>query len=367
MSYYSTTAPSQNSDESRRIHILGTGNIGALVAHTLAGLPEQIRPRITLLLHRKSLLDAWRKRGEKLDVLRYEDGASQPRSGIDVELVEPDSNGGSKNSDSAEGNPAIRHLIVSVKAPQTVSALRAIKDRLGPASTILFLQNGMGSPDEAAEKLFPALDTRPRFMQGIVLPGAFMIEPFVVRHAALGDIPMSVLPRRDDSDNEIIDSSRYLMDTLTQAPVLGAKEVEYTELLQRQLEKLTANAIANPLTAILNEANHVLVHPHMQPLIRSLLAETALIIRSLPELQSVPGAQERFATKRLEDRILPYLDQVKQNISSMCQDLRAGKKTEIEYINGYLVKRAREIGVPCELNATLLQMVLTKQAVVTKS
>lgn len=355
---YSTMRSSTTTEESspRRIHVLGTGNIGATVAHALAGLPDPIRPRLTLLLHRKSLLDAWRKRGEKLDVLRYEDGASQPRGGIDVELVEQQP---SENAASA-GNDKIDHLIVSVKAAQTVSALRPIKDRLGPDSTILFLQNGLGSSDEAAEKLFPTLDTRPRFMQGIVLTGAWTIEPFVVRQASPGTIFLGILPRSDK--NDVVESSRYLSRTLTQAEVLGAKEVEYTDLLQRQLEKLVANCIANPLTAILNENNHILVQAEMQPVIRSLIAECARIIRALPELQGVPGAQERFATQALEERLLAYLPQVQHNISSMCQDIRAGKKTEIEYINGYLVKRAKELGVPCDLNAMLLQMVLTKDA-----
>jgi 2-dehydropantoate 2-reductase len=41
----------------RRIHILGTGSIGKLVAHSLRGIANP--PPITLLLHRKNLLQAW--------------------------------------------------------------------------------------------------------------------------------------------------------------------------------------------------------------------------------------------------------------------------------------------------------------------
>lgn len=358
----------------RRIYILGTGNIGTIVAHSLASLPDSIRPRITLLLHRKSLLDAWRKRGETLDVLRYEDGASQPRGGIDVELVEPESSHESSPSAREVEQPQepIRHLIVSVLASQTIGALSPIKHRLDPTSTILFLQNGMGSPDEAAEQLFPTLDTRPHFMQGIVLPGGWTFEPFVVRHAARGNLPVGTIPRRGlRADDQVhntntesgTDSSRYLIDTLSKTPILAAEEVDYTELFQRQLEKLAINIVANPLTAILNESNAVLQQPPLAPVIRALVVETASIIRALPELKSVPGAQERFAVQRLEDRVMGYLIGVQGNTTSMCQHLRAGKKTEIQYINGYLVKRAREIGVPCELNAMLQQLILTKEAV----
>lgn len=378
LSTTSTAASSKSSNVSsqRRIYILGTGNIGTIVAHSLADLPDSIRPRITLLLHRKSLLDAWRMRGETIDLLRYEDGASQPRGGIDVELVVPESSHESSPLSASEiehPQDPIRHLIVSVLASQTIAALAPIKHRLHPTSTILFLQNGMGSHDEAAEKLFPSLDTRPHFMQGIVLPGGWTLEPFVVRHAAKGNLHVGTIPCRglfgadyqvDNTKTENgTESSCYLIDTLSKSPILAAEEVDYAELFQRQLEKLAINIVANPLTAILNESNAVLQQLPLAPVIRALIVETASIIRALPELQSVPGAQERFAAQRLEDRVMGYLVKVQANTTSMCQHLRAGKKTEIEYINGYLVKRARGIGVPCELNAMLQQLIVTKEAI----
>jgi 2-dehydropantoate 2-reductase len=305
-------------------------------------------------------------------MLRYGDGVSQPRGGIDVELVEPDSTAEGGYA-SGEHQGPIRHLIVSVLASQTIRALAPIKHRLDPKSTVLFLQNGMGSPEEAARKFFPNAGGLPYFMQGIVLPGGWTLEPFVVQHAARGTLPVGKIPRQklvgsesaveETSATEGVESSRYLIDILSQSPILAAKEVDYTELVQQQLEKLAINIVANPLTGILNESNAVLQQPALAPLIRALVEETASIIRALPELKSVPSAQERFSAQRLEDRVMGYLGGVQANTTSMCQHLRAGKKTEVEYINGYMVQRAREIGAPCVLNSALRQLVLTKEAV----
>jgi len=373
----STISPSNsNVSNQQRVYILGTGNIGTIVAHSLASLPDSIRPRITLILHRKSLLDAWKRRGETIDMLRYEDGVSQPRGGIDVELVEPESSQETSRPagrETPQSQEPIRHLILSVLASQTTSALAPIKHRLDQNSTVLFLQNGMGSPNEAAEKIFPSLDTRPHFLQGIVLPGGWTLEPFVVRHAAKGNLPVGTIPRSeqwkaedqidnkaDESGNE---SSRYIIDILSKPPVLAAEEVDYTELFQRQLEKLAINIVANPLTAILNESNAVLLQPPLLPTIQALIGETAAIIRALAQLKGITGSRERFSARTLESRVMGYLVRVPENTTSMCQHLRAGKKTEIEYINGYLVKRAREMGVPCELNSMLYQLILTKEAI----
>jgi 2-dehydropantoate 2-reductase len=310
---------------------------------------------------------------------------------MDVELVEPESSHEpvslSRGLDSIEtsspsaenverSSEPIRHLIVSVRASQTVDALLPIRDRLDRASAVLVLQNGLGSVAEVAEKLFPALETRPQFMQGIVLPGGWMPEPFVVRHAALGNIPMGIVPRRggrtalsltsDAMIENAADSTRYLIETLSRAPIIAAEVVQYTELFQRQLEKLVINVVANPLTAILNKSNNVFDEPALRPLIRSLVEETASIIRALPELRGVHGVEDRFRARKLEERVMSYLGQAKGNTTSMCQHLRARKKTEIDYINGYLVKRAQEMNVPCGINAMLVQLILTKEAVQTR-
>lgn len=45
------------------------------------------------------------------------------------------------------------------------------------------------------------------------------------------------------------------------------------------------------------------------------------------------------------------------NVSSMLQDVRAGRATEIQYIAGYLVRRARQAGVGCGILERLVEMV----------
>ena len=49
-----------------------------------------------------------------------------------------------------------------------------------------------------------------------------------------------------------------------------------------------------------------------------------------------------------------------ENSSSMREDIRKGRATEVEYINGYVVKRGEEMGVKCVLNYMLMQLVLGK-------
>ena len=68
----------------RRIHILGTGSIGKLVAHSLKGIAKP--PPITLILHRYGLLKAWEEGNKQITI--HDDGYDVPRGGFDVELMQ---------------------------------------------------------------------------------------------------------------------------------------------------------------------------------------------------------------------------------------------------------------------------------------
>jgi 2-dehydropantoate 2-reductase len=55
--------------------------------------------------------------------------------------------------------------------------------------------------------------------------------------------------------------------------------------------------------------------------------------------------------------VLDVAEKTAKNTSSMLQDVRAGRTTEIDYINGYIIRRGRELGIECINNKRLVQLV----------
>ncbi|KAF2723680.1 hypothetical protein K431DRAFT_310774 [Polychaeton citri CBS 116435] len=297
-----------------------------------------------------------------------------------------------------ETEKPIHNLIVSVKTPFTVSALSSVRHRLSRDSTIVFLQNGMGVIEEINEKLFPDESNRPSYIQGIITHGANVPQevsqrdPFYVVHAGQGTIALGLLPRittveasssagspantpspyvsqASHSPNEEEGerwpfSARHLLRTLTRSPILCAAGLSPNELLQQQLEKLAVNSIMNPLTALMDARNGALLYNFpLTRTMRLLLAETSLIIRSLPELQGVVNVQHRFSPERLETLVVGVSNRTAQNISSMLADIRAGRATEIEYINGYIVRRGEELGIKAVVNYGIMNAVIGKSLI----
>ena len=341
----------------QRIYFLGLGAIGKLIAHSFTDIPEA--PPMTLLFRDGPARDAWIARGSKIELIR--NGISDIHPGFDAELAR-----GSEQRDDI-ANP-IENLIVATKATFLVAALYSVKHRLRPSSTIVFLQNGMGWIEEVNEKVFPDIDSRPNYVIGIVSHAAVNKSPSSMEHIAIGNIALVALakiPLEDDDPLKspvtlLQPSTRYLMRTLTRTPLLGAIAMPPEELLQVQLEKLANNCIINPLTAILNCKNGDLLHNRAFRLVRLLLAEISLVIRAMPELESIPDKENRFRPASLERNLTSLIVATAKNRSSMLQDLSKGRLTEIDYLNGYIFRRGEELGIRCMVNYTVMSLLRAK-------
>lgn len=281
-----------------------------------------------------------------------------------------------------ESQEPIQNLIVTVKAYATVSAISAIKHRLSRDSTITFLQNGMGQTDEVSRKLFPDEESRPSYIQGLISHDVSSPNPFVVCHNDTGTIQLGLIPRPDGlatpnpspaMDDDITQdppsawakSARYILRTIMRAPSLCAFGLSPQDIQTAQLEKLAIDCLIKPLTAALDIRNGGLLQNfHLRRTVRLLLSEISLIIRSLPELQSLPGLQMRFAPDRLEDMAMRVAALTNDDTSSMLADVRRGNQTEIGFLNGYIVRRGEQMGVRPVMNYMIMSMVRGKLAIV---
>lgn len=362
---------------SSRIHILGVGNVGTFVAHSLADVPS--RPPITLLLHNTRVYETWKENRARISVVK--NGTVELRYGYDINVFRDATwhslpTGKGTLSEHLD-DEIIDSLIVSVKATQTVRALMSVKHRLTPDSTILFLQNGMGIIEQVNEKVWPDPETRPNYLMGTTSHGVYRLRPFNVVHNGMGttivgipnsDAQSTIPPQNTENDtnsvpisNDSPPTTRHLIHTLTRAPALAAVNFNHSELLQQRLEKLAINAVINPLTVMLDCTNGELLYNFfLSRVMRLLLIEISTVICAMPELQGVPGVQARFAPERLRTLVIGVARKTASNTSSMLNDIQYGNTTEINFINNYIVQRGEELGIKCALNYMMVQLVLGK-------
>lgn len=342
-----------------RVHILGLGSIGTFAAHCLAAITS--RPPITLLLHRHSLVDNFTRNGRSIQ-LKTNDGLTDKQTGFDIEFL--DKGLWYRKHDSAEPatatNSHIKHLLVCTKTIQTVEALRPLAHRLSSTSTIVILQNGCGIVDELNRTLFRKENERPNYVLGVTSHGVGFDAPFQVTHTGSSAAFFGPVPRVENGSQRSEDPHQYLTNLLCQSTRLNAKALDFVNIFQAQLEKLTVNAFCNPLCGLNSAPNKFLLS--LPATRRAILSEISAVFLALPELRGEAKLAERFGVDRLEEMVKGVLHRTAETTCSMVWDLRAGRRTEIDFINGYWCRRGRELGISTPVNDMLLEMVKAKES-----
>lgn len=292
------------------IAIIGTGAMACLFGAKLAPLTDVI------------LIGAWKEGIEALaqNGIRLVEGEAETR--VPVRAL------GRPNNVQADV------ALVLVKSYQTERAAQWAAQVLGPGGIALTLQNGLGN----LEKLAAAVGAE-RAALGVSMQGATLLGPAHVRHGGNGPTTLAIMPATEPR-------LRRIADLFQQAGF----ETHLTDDVRGLMwGKLVINVAINALTAILRVPNGALAE---QPDARAIMAAAA------GEAAQVAEALEI---------ILPYADPVARavqvaqmtaaNRSSMLQDILRGTPTEVEAINGAIVKIARELGISTPVNETLWRLV----------
>jgi 2-dehydropantoate 2-reductase len=212
----------------------------------------------------------------------------------------------------APGTPITR-LIVATKAHQTLEALQPCRPFVAPGSLLLLLQNGLGS-QQAAATLF----TDSQVFCGVSTEGAYRRGPWHVVHAGRGRTVVGSLRAEDTPDD--------LVGELGNIPLALFPTSDIHTALW---EKLAINAVINPLTALLRCRNgELLTLPAAVERLPRVEAEVARVL----EIAGHPAL-----ARALHARVRQVIDGTRDNYSSMYQDVAAGRRTEIDFITGYLL------------------------------
>lgn len=223
-------------------------------------------------------------------------------------------------------------LLVTVKAYQVEAALEPLLPKLHPDCRILLLHNGLGPHQSLAAKL----NGRPLSL-GTTSQGALKLSSNHIRQTGsgltqIGDLIGAPMPEA--------------MKTALLNAIPGSQWSD--TILEALWQKLAVNAVINPLTAIHRVNNGALAAPEFEGTICAILDE-------LLQVAKQEGISLTFDT--LHARVKEVIRLTAANYSSMYQDLKHGRKTEIDYINGYLQQRAEQYGLTLPINSELVAQI----------
>jgi 2-dehydropantoate 2-reductase len=224
-------------------------------------------------------------------------------------------------------------IVLTTKVPDGAAALRPIAPLVRDDTTILCLQNGIGSERIARA----ALGDRGIVLRGITQFGAIFKSAGVIQFMAPG---YTLIERHERSARLAGILSGAGLDCRV-SPDIG------TDVWH----KLVVNCVVNPITAILGCEVGGIANPQLEPLKRLVIDECIAVAASEGMTFAVDFMQE------IDDFFRPS-----HNIASMLQDLRRGRPTEIDYMNNAVAALGAQHGVQCPVNGALSAIIKAMEA-----
>ncbi|MDW5562278.1 MAG: 2-dehydropantoate 2-reductase [Methanomassiliicoccus sp.] len=291
-----------------RIVVFGAGGVGSLLGGLLS-----TRHEVTLIGRREHVRAV---EGDGLRLRGTVEGVFRPTAREDVYGL------GSQDV-----------VLITVKAYDTDAAVREVTPLVAGHTLVVSVQNGLGN----AEKLVRAYGSRA--LIGVPVLGANCLAPGEVQVSGLREVMIGSTVGQHGH-------SMRLGSLLTEC---GVPAHISANIMSEVWAKAVINAAVNPITALVGKENGALLRDDgLRQLSRAACAEGA----KAAEANGITLGDGDFF-----DRVQEVIRTTAGNRSSMLQDIERGKRTEIEEINGALVRAGESKGLEMPVNRALWALV----------
>ena len=296
-----------------RVCVVGCGAVGSLFAANLAGLQD---------------LDVWAYDLSREHVEAINAGGLR-LSGAGEVVAHP------RATTNAAELPECDFGIVATKAMHTGPAIAATAPAFA-GGAVCSVQNGLGNEEALAEHV-------ERVIRGTTFPAGRIVEPGHVQWDVKGDTTIGPF---EPSPAPMADVRR-LADACTRA---GLPTTAVADARGPQWRKVIFNAATTPVGALTG-----LTHGR----VCEDAALRRLVSGLVDEGKAVAGAQG-IALDADPEELIDHAARPEvayDHKASMLQDVEARRETEVDFLNGGIVRFGREHGVPTPLNAGILALV----------
>jgi 2-dehydropantoate 2-reductase len=228
-------------------------------------------------------------------------------------------------------------VLFCVKSADTDDAARAVAPQLAADAVVLSLQNGVNNVERIR------LHVEAPVIAGLVYAAAEMSAPGAVRHTGGGSLVigrLNALP--GDQDPRLLSEIAALFTGAGIAVKISA------DIAAELWSKLVMNCAYNAISALGRAPyGRMVALPEIREIMRQTVDEVVQVARA--KGIRLPGDMAEAAFR--------LADAMPATLSSTAQDILKGKRTEIDHLNGYVVREGEALGIPTPANRTLNALV----------
>jgi 2-dehydropantoate 2-reductase len=302
------------SEKMVRTAVLGAGAVGCYYGAMLARAGNPVT-----LIGRAAHVEAMRRDGLRFEALEFDERVPVQAS-----------------TEAAAARGAER-VLFCVKSTDTEQAAEQLAPHLDKGSLVINLQNGVDNTERIQSRVAQAV------IPAVVYVAAEMAGPGHVRHHGRGDLVIGGL-------NRAIPNLGQVKRWFEQA---GVPVVISDNVAGELWAKLVVNCAYNAISAISQlPYGEMMKGPGVRETMRAVVEETL----------ALAAASGVTLPAGMLERTWKIAEAMPSQYSSTAQDLARGKPSEIDHLNGYVVRRGEALGIATPANRALHAMVKLLEA-----
>lgn len=236
-------------------------------------------------------------------------------------------------------------VLITTKSYDTEQAARQARPLVSPDTMVVSLQNGLGNVEAISDVVGPPRTLGGRVIFGVELRDPGQVEVTVYQDRVMLGSPAGTVPRER-------------IEGIAQAFAEAGIPSEATgEIMKFIWAKVLYNCCLNPLSALLEwNYGELLEHDGTRRIMSQVIAEVFAVARG-KRVDLIWHSPEEYERLLLE----VLIPDTYAHHSSMLQDVRRGRRTEIDSMNGAIARLGEEVAVETPTNLLLARLIKAKE------
>jgi 2-dehydropantoate 2-reductase len=218
-------------------------------------------------------------------------------------------------------------IFLTTKAYDSEKAMKGIGKLLRKDTIVVVLQNGLGNEDIVKR----AVGSRVKVLRGVTSMAAELFKAGEVRYW---------------KGETTIEDDAVAAEVANALNNCGLRTSLSENIRHKTWSKVIVNSVVNPLTAIFRVSDREIVAEPLAAVRHQIVRECVQVAKA--EGITLPSNSQ----KGVDEEIIGYT-----NLSSMCQDIMKGKRTEIDFLNGKIAELGAKHNIPTPVNETLVHFI----------
>lgn len=332
-----------------KIHILGEDERSKFIAHALSGVYDSVE------------MLGWRPSSSKYrNVQRSRAGSRRSTPRIEPNLAAP-------RVLASDDDARIDQLVVTGQGHEATEALRSVKHRIDDKTTVCLMNDGLGVLEDVRRNIFEGAEPGPSFLLGHMSHRlAFNRTYDSVRQLKGGEMRLALA---EQSQGKALhaphktETRTNFVQTLQAAKDLRSSLTAYDQWLRFKLPSVIFDSVVEPVCVLLETPYQgLLQNPAAQRIMHSILSEILDVVDKMPEAEGSLALHSYIGGKGIRKLLYSRILAKRAQPSQLARRIEHGLPTDVEYLNGFFLRRGRKLGLDLRTNVMMRDMIKAKHS-----